>query len=508
MKESYWILNSKSKKYNTLEEDISTSYLIVGGGITGVTTAFLLARENLDVTLVDANKIGYGATGRNTGKITTMHNSYAKIEKKYGLDKAKQYYEANDKALKLIENIINEYKIDCDFEKSTSYIYASDNNYIEDVKSEYEACVRVEIPCKYHNNISGLPIDIKSAISLENQAQFNPQKYVSELSKICEDLGVKIYEKTAVESLEKEEVYKIKTLNGNIISAKNIIIASHVPLYDGGLKLYFSREEASMSYLMATDLNIDLPNGMFLSIEDTSRTFKVYNHDGKKVLIIGGYNHKVGKGGLESKFYEDIKKFARDKFKSKNFIAEWSTQDYMSFDDVPYIGYINSKDKDIYIATGFCKWGNTNGTVAGMVISDLILNKNNKYKELFNPTRKGSYLNERFITENLEIAFDYVKGKLNLGNDELPIKKGEGRIVNIDGKRYGAFRNYDGKLHIVDITCTHLGCELRFNDAENTWDCPCHGSRFDYDGRILDGPALKPLKKYGHGKNDISPEIL
>lgn len=508
MKESYWLLTSKVKKYKTLDEDIDANYLVVGGGMTGITTAFLLSKEKLNVTLVEANRIGYGATGRNTGKVTTMHNSYAKIEKKYGLGKAKLYYEANNKALRLIKSIIDEYNIDCDFEEVPAYIYTSDENYIENLRDEYEACIRIGIPCQYHNSLEDLPIEVKGAISFPNQGQFNPKKYVNALGELCEKMGVKIYENTPVEDLKKEEGYIIKTANSNTITANNLIIASHVPWYDGGLKLYFAKEEANCSYLVASDLNIDLPKGMFISLEEPTRTFKVYNNDDKKVLIIGGSDHKVGKGKVESDIYEEIKNFAQNRFNSNEFFTQWTTQDYMSFDEVPYIGHINSKDKGIYVATGFCKWGNTNGTVAGMVIRDLILNDNSEYKDLFNPTRGGSYLSTKFISENIEVAFDYIKGKLNLGKDDMPTKKGEGHIVNIDGKRYGAFRNYDGKLHIVDITCTHLGCELKFNSAENTWDCPCHGSRFDYDGNILDGPALKPLKKYRYGKNDVDPKLL
>lgn len=508
MNESYWLLSSKSKKYKVLDEDISTDYLIVGGGIVGLTTAFLLAKEKLSVTLLDADRIGYGATGRNTGKVTTMHNSYAKIEKKYGLEKAKLYYEANNKALKFIKNTIYEYNIDCDFEKVPAFIYTTDENYIEDLKSEYEACLRIGIPCKYYDELEGVPLDVKGAISFENQGQFNPKKYINALAELCEKLGVKIYENTPVDDLKKETDYIIKTRNNNTINSKNLVIASHTPWYDGGLKLYFGKEEANCSYLLATDLNIDLPNGMYLSIEEPVRTFKIYNESDKKVLIIGGSDHQVGKGNIESDIYEEIEKFAESSFNSKKTITKWMTQDYISFDDIPYIGHINSKEKNIYVATGFCKWGNTNGTVAGLLIRDLILNNSSEYEELFNPTRGGSYLSTRFMSFNLGVALDYVNGKLNFGYDDMPRRKGEGRIVNIDGKRYGAFRNYDGNLHIVDITCTHLGCELRFNSAENTWDCPCHGSRFDYDGNILNGPALKPLKKYGNGKNEVDPKLL
>ena len=508
MKESYWILSSESKKYKILHENIETSYLVVGGGITGLTTAFLLAKENLNVTLVDADRIGYGATGRSTGKITTQHNSYAKIERKYGLNKAKQYYEANNKALKFIESIIDEYNIDCDFEKVPAFTYTSDENYIEELREEYEACIRIGIHCDYYDNIEGLPIEVKGAISFPNQGQFNPKKYINALGEICKKLGVNIYEKTAVTDLEEDDKYKVKTASGNIITTKNLIIASHVPWHDGGLKLYFGREEANKSYLIASDLNVNLPKGMFLSIDNTSRTFKIYNDGVKKVLIIGGYDFKVGKEDVSYSIYDEIEDFAKNNFNSSKTYTKWMTQDYMSFDDIPYIGNINSKDKGIYVATGFCKWGNTNGTIAGIIIKDLIINNKSEFKELFNPTRSGSYLNLKFISKNLEVAYDYIKGKLDLGDDNIPIEKGEGGIVNIDGKKYGAFRNYDGKLHIVDITCTHLGCELRFNKEEHTWDCPCHGSRFNYDGNILVGPALKPLKKYGQGENKIDPKLF
>ncbi|MGL5694280.1 MAG: Rieske 2Fe-2S domain-containing protein, partial [Peptostreptococcaceae bacterium] len=182
--------------------------------------------------------------------------------------------------------------------------------------------------------------------------------------------------------------------------------------------------------------------------------------------------------------------------------------DYMSFDNMPYIGFVNKKNNNIYVATGFCKWGMTNGTSAGIIISDLILKKYSKYKNIFETYRKGSFFTKDFIKENINVAVEYIGGKLNQGSDEMPIEKGEGKIVNIDGKRYGAFRNYDNKLHIVDITCPHLGCELVFNGAEKTWDCPCHASRFDYEGNILEGPTLRPLNKYGEDKNKIDPKIL
>lgn len=180
----------------------------------------------------------------------------------------------------------------------------------------------------------------------------------------------------------------------------------------------------------------------------------------------------------------------------------------MSFDNVPYIGYINKREDNIYVATGFSKWGITNGTVAGIIIKDLIINNNSDYKDTFNPSRLGSYFSKDFIKENANVAINYVSGKLKIGSGDMPKNNGEGKIVNIDGKRYGVYKDDNGDFYIVDTTCTHLGCELNFNSEEKTWNCPCHGSRFDYKGNILEGPALKPLKLYGHGDNDVNPKLL
>ena len=205
--------------------------------------------------------------------------------------------------------------------------------------------------------------------------------------------------------------------------------------------------------------------------------------------------------------YKIIADFTKRNFATEEIISKWSTQDYISFDNIPYMGKINMKEDNVYIITGTSKWGLSNSSVGSIVIKDLIVKGSSKYEDLFNPSRLKSYLNGRFIGENLEVVYDYIKGKLVSGSSDLP-KNNEGKIVNLYGKRYGAYRDKDGELFIVDITCTHLGCELRFNSAENTWDCPCHGSRFDYKGNILNGPALKPLKCYGEGKNDINPKLI
>ncbi|MGL4913830.1 MAG: FAD-dependent oxidoreductase, partial [Romboutsia sp.] len=299
----------------------------------------------------------------------------------------------------------------------------------------------------------------------------------------------------------------LKTLDNKEIKALNVVISSHVPWYDG-LNFYFAKEKADRSYLLGAKLDKDILDGMFLSVEESGTTFRVCEEDGKKLLIIGGGDHKVGQCENEGEIYDKLKSYATDKFGVTDFKYQWSSQDYMSYDNLPYIGYINKKEDNVYVATGFSKWGMSNGTAAANIISELIIKEESKYKELFDPSRKGTYLTTEFFKENINVGLKYISGKLKFGSDYLPMEKGESQIVMIDGERYGSYRHYNGKLYIVDTKCTHLGCELTFNSAEKTWDCPCHASRFDYEGNILEGPAVKPLKKYGDGKNHIDINLL
>lgn len=506
MNESYWILSSKGKKYKSLQENINATCAIVGGGIVGVTTAYLLAKSGVDVVIVDADKIGYGSTGRNTGKVTSQHDIiYSKIIKKYGEESAKLYYDINNQALDLIESIIKENNIECNFERLPSYIFTENENYLDELIEEYKICKKLGIDCDYHDELN-IPFAVYGAVSFNNQGQFNPKKYIDGLIKACEKLGVKIYENTAIVNIDKGNTVRLKTEYSNVINANKVVIASHFPWYDG-MNFYFAKEKGDRSYLIATEYNKDFQDGIFISMEEPTKTFRRYKGEGKDLLIIGGSDHKVGQGHKEDENYIQIEHMAKEHFKAKDILYKWSAQDYMSFDHLPYIGYINKKDDNIFVATGFSKWGMTNGCASGIILSDLILKNSSKYEDIFKPSRIGPYFTTDFIKENFNVGIEYIAGKLNLGSDYMPNERGQGKIVNIDGKRYGAYRHYNDELYIVDITCTHLGCELKFNEAEKTWDCPCHASRFDYKGNILEGPAIRPLNEYKNGKNKVDPKL-
>lgn len=509
MKNSYWILSSENKEnYESLNNDINTDCLIVGGGIAGLTTAYLLAKENKKVTIVEADEIGFGASGRNTGKVTSQHGLiYSIIEKEYSSEKARLYYDANEEGLKLIKNIIEENHIDCNFKVVPSFVYTEEEKYIKDIKKEYEICKELKIPCEYMNNIKGVPLNIKSALCFTNQGQFNPKKYVDALAKVNKKLGIKIYENTPVVDVNIDEECVVKCANNHIIKAKKLILTSCNAWYDG-LRFFFAKEEASRSYLLCGKLKNKILEGNYINVENPTRTFRTCKDDkGSDLLIAGGQDHKTGKCSNECDNFKAIEGFVKETFDMEEIIETWSTQDYVSFDNIPFMGKINNEKNNVYIITGTSKWGLSNSSAGAILIKDLITKDSSKYEELYNPSRLKSYLNMKFLENNMEVAIDYIKGKFISGSSELP-KKEEGKTISIHGKRYGAYRDKDDHLHIVDITCTHLGCELSFNSGEKTWDCPCHGSRFSYKGDILNGPALRPLKTYGKGKNKIDPKIL
>ena len=505
--EAYWILSSKGKDYKKLTNDLETECLIVGGGIPGITTAYLLSKKGVKVTVVDADKIGAGCSGRNTGKVTTQHSIvYSKIKKEYGLENAKAYYEANNKALNLMESIIKENNIDCNFERLPSYIFTESDNYIKDLEEEFNVCTEIAIDCEYHKSLE-LPLDIKAAISFKNQGQFNPKKYIDALAELVVKQGGTIYENTVIKDVDKRKINKITTEDGYSIDASKLVIASHHPFYDG-MSFYFARLEPERSYLIAMDKIKEFPKGMFINVEEPSRTIRTYEGDGEKLILVGGEKHRVGKGNADKNYYDILENYSKEKFGQGEVKYKWSAQDCLSTDNIPYIGYINKEFDNVYVATGFSKWGMTNGTVAAMIISNLIINGEDEFQETFTPSRSKSYLTKEFLKQNTNVVVEYIGGMLRQGDRDLTIENGEMKIVRIKGVDYGAFKDENGKLFIVNIKCTHLGCELLWNNCELSWDCPCHGSRFDYKGNVLEGPAINPLKSYGEGPNKVEPKIL
>lgn len=491
--ESYWIASTPQTNYNHLLDDVKVDIAIIGGGITGITSAYLLKQEGYKVAIIEADRIIQGTTGHTTAKITSQHALiYNRLRTQLGGEKARQYAEANETAIRKISDLIQEKSIDCDFSLQNAYVYTQQDEYVSQLINEVNAASSLGIKASFLPEIP-LPLAIKGAMLFENQAQFHPRKYLLALAQDIPGNGSHIFEQTKVVDVQEGNPCLVVTSRDKKVAAQKVIIASHYPCYEAK-GLYFTRIYPERSYILGLKTKEAFPGGMYISAEEPARSLRAQKQDGGELILVGGEHHKTGQGEDTSNHYNKLKDFADGLFEVEDIPYRWSTQDYTTMDEVPYIGHLTSGTPDVYVATGFYKWGMTNGTVAALIFRDLIAKGSNPWQEVYNPSRfTPSTSAKNFVKENLNVAKHLIAGKILSVPSDIEIPRGEGKLLELEGQRIGAYRDEQGTLHLLDTTCTHLGCELQWNSAEKSWDCPCHGSRFTYEGDIIEGPALHQL---------------
>lgn len=492
--ESYWIQNGEKTSYPSVENDKKCDILIIGAGICGLTTAYYLSKAKRQVMIVEADHIAYGASGRSTGKLSSLHGCiYHQLIRIHGEKKAGDYYKVNQEAIESIKAIIDEYQIECDYEESEALAYCTSEEKAKVIMDEIQALKQLAIPFEKvaENTIDGVHLGIK----FRNQAQFNPYKYCVALAKICEKQGVQIYEKSSVSAFEQYEV----TANQHKINFNQLVMATQVPLINEK-HFYYTKMAPYQSYLAVLKPG-KRESLMTISIENLTRTSRSLSHQQNDYLISGGFEHKAGQD-IERSFKE-FERYLNESYPQHEIISKWSSQDLKTFDHLPLIGRIGD-EPHLYFATGFNKWGNTLGTVAAKILCSYLLEQESVMQDMFYPHRLSLILNKEFIKENGNVAINWFKNKQNKEEFKIPAQK-EAEMIVIDTHPYGIYRDEKDHLHIVDIICPHLGCTLIFNDQEKSWDCPCHGSRFDIDGQIIKGPAICGLHSFNEPLNKLHP---
>lgn len=475
---SVWQDECNLSKGITLHKNLDTDVLIIGAGIAGILTGYMLKEEGINCTIIDSGKVCEGNTGRTTAKITLQHELiYNKLIKEYGEDKARQYAEANKRAIDKYREIVKEKNIQCEFEEMPNYLYTVDN--IEAIEREYEAELRLGIEAELLDNIE-LPVSVKKALRVNNQAQFNPLMFLKEIAK-----GLTIYENTRAVEIKDN----IVTTDKYVISAKAIVVATHYPImnFPG---YYFMRMHQERSYVIALE-NAQQLNGMYIGVDEEGYSFRGY----KNLLLLGGGSHRCGDNELGGK-YDELRSVAQRLYPEAKEIYHWSAQDCMPSDDIPFIGQYSRETPNLYVATGFKKWGMTTAMVSAMIITDMIKGRKNEYAEIFSPRRFDiSDSMENMIKDGIESVKGLTAELFHIPDAELKdIKNGHGGIIEYKGEKVGVYRDIEGKSHIVSTRCPHLGCEVKWNPDELSWDCPCHGSRFDYKGNWIESPAQRGLK--------------
>lgn len=473
---SVWQQSCEIGKRESLDRDIKCDVLVVGAGIAGILTAYLLKKQGIDVVVIEAKEIGSGNTSGTTAKITSQHDLiYDTLISELGEKKAKQYADANQLAIKKYKEIIEEKNIECDFEEKPAYLYTLGD--VEALYLEGKAAAKLGIECEFVKEID-LPFEINLALKFNNQAQFNPLKFIKRLA---EELI--IYEHTTALEVKEDLVLT----NRGKIKANSIVIATHFPIINVP-GYYFARMHQERSYIIALENTQDI-DGMYIDIGDNGYSFRNYEN---LLLLVGG-NHRTGK--KEESSYEILRGIGRKLFPKSKEKYCWSAQDCMTLDKIPYIGKYSSEESNIYVTTGFNKWGMTSSMVSAMILADMIMVKENDFKEVFSPKRLDISMS---ISDFLENGVEVTKGLLgevaHIPKEHIEsIEKGHGGIVEYNNEKVGIYKNKEGKIFVVTTKCPHLGCELQWNSDELSWDCPCHGSRFDYRGKWLDSPAIGGL---------------
>ncbi len=499
LSKAYWIDSVKSTLFEPLQEDIQSDVVVVGGGITGITAAYLLSKEGVQVTLLEADKLLCGTTGHTTAKITAQHSLfYDELIQHFGQIKAKQYYESNREALRFIQTTAEALHIDCQFHAEEAYIYATTKQYAKQIEKEYDAYQRLSIPGMLVDAIP-FSVDVQNAIVMKDQGQFHPLRFLTSLIDHMIKNGVRIYEGTTAIKVDDDDPLQpsVITREGHRVRAKKVLSCTHFPFFDLP-GLYASRMYAERSYVIAGNMNGTYPGGMYISAEKTpSRSLRSVDIDGESMVLLGGDGHRAGQGIDMMEHYKALRAFGEDVLGMTEIRYRWSAQDLFTLDKVPYIGEATHAHPDILVATGYKKWGMTSGVVAALLLRDLVVGRENPYRELYSPSRFYADPSlKRFFSTNLQVVAHLIQGKF-----ELPLREvddlglDEGDIVSYEGKRVGAYKDLDGHVIVVDTTCTHLGCEVAWNNGDKTWDCPCHGSRFSLEGAVVEGPAERPLKR-------------
>ena len=496
MNKSYWVESTPKTNYNSISADITTDVLIIGGGITGIFTAYMLSESGLSISIVEADKMAMGVTANTTAKITSQHGLlYNYLLNSFGFETAKGYLDSNEEAIKTISDIIKKENINCDFISQDAYVYTCDKSNTSKIVDEVSSVTSLGLKAEYVTN-SPLPFPIEAAIKFPNQAQFHPRKYLLSLLKVLEKKNVNLYENSQVTNIKHiKDKYEI-TVNDKKITAKYLVMASHYPIknFPG---MYFIKMYQDASYAIGVELEKNVFDGMYISCDTPATSFRNTPLDnGKKLLIVGGASHKTGDTNVDiESSYTNLENYIKSIYPKAKIKYRWMTEDCVSLDKIPYIGEFSKFLPNMYVATGYKKWGMTTSHVAAKIISDKIMGKENPYEKIYTATRLEPIKNSKEFGNMLKQSVYSLA--INKGSKPIisytELENDNGGVVDYKGEKLGIYKDKNGKMFAVVPYCKHLGCELSWNNLEKTWDCPCHGSRYDYMGKIITEPTTKSL---------------
>lgn len=508
IRESLWTSTCEIESRGSFSEDYAEAdVVVIGAGLAGVLTAYLLKQKGIDAIVLESDRIGSGVTGYTTAKITAQHNLiYDRLISSEGIEKAQQYAKANMQAISFFHKIITEKNIDCSFEEKPAYLYTIRKEGVDQLHKEAEAATKLGIPNELIEapdlspaNGWALPFEVEAALRFSGQAQYHPLKFLKAIAH-----GLNIFENTRVidvqltgsSSAHQEAERSIVITEKGRVSAKYVVFACHFPfLIMPGY--YFARMYQDRDYILAFRGGPDV-NGLYIGIDKPSWSFRNY----QDILLFVGEAHRTGeneKGGN----YETMRAQAAKWFPNAEELYAWSAQDCMPLDGVPYIGLYASDKPNWFVATGFQKWGMSSSMVAADIISSMIAERPFEVAtngvDVFSPQRFTVPVSAKELWDDVKtISSGLLSELFSIPDKEAAsVEAGHGGLVEYNGEKVGVYRDENNGLFSVPTRCSHMGCQLSWNPEEKSWDCPCHGSRFDIRGEVINGPAIKPPGSLG-----------
>ncbi|MEZ2335338.1 FAD-dependent oxidoreductase [Mucilaginibacter sp. RCC_168] len=483
--------------------DTTTVYdaLIVGGGITGITTALFLQKAGKKVVIAEAHNPGFGTTGGTSAHINTFADTtYAEAASAFGAEGAQLFADAINEGLMIIKSNIDTYQIGCDYEVKPGYLYAETEDEAKQLDEIYNGAIKVGIAVDYAEEVPAQVAYLKGLV-FDQQAQFHPLKYLQGLLKEYLEAGGVLLENTRITGIQTTDGIHAAESPAGTIRAKAVAYATHMPPH---INLFNFECAPYRSYILGVKLKTDTyPDALVYDMQEPYHYFRTHVIDGEKLLFAGGNDHKTGHDNPE-KAFADLEKYIRKYYNVSSIKYRWSSQYYVPVDGLPYIGQMPLMAEGIYCGTGYNGNGMMLGSIAGKILSDLIRKRPNKYQSLFSPSRvKPIDGFSEFVKENADVAYRFVADRFHIleTGSLKQLVPGTGKVVEVHGEKIAAYRDKQGIIHALSPVCTHAACIVNWNGEEKSWDCPCHGARYDIDGNVLTGPATKNLLKISSDEN-------